>query len=324
MFRFADISYEEKERLVHQTATILSEYQVDPINEPVLLNVDKDAYHQAESFSNMLYTTFQGEFKTMLEEYKRNKQQIDKLNKILHRADEEEGSDRIVKLKEQLSKIEQNIIDADNQALELSTLKAAKSQEKEKLQTQYDKYHASMMVREKIKEKSELISVLINEISDYLSKIRPLKNKSIETRVKRIFNSLMHKNDFVDKILLETEDSDFEVRLYKADNEIQKKSLSKGEQQLYASALLMALVEETGIEFPVFIDSPLQKFDKKHAERIITDFYPKVSSQVVLLPIADKELTPEEETLMEPNVRGRYCIINDGMHSSIKKICSNR
>lgn len=324
VFRFADISHDEKERLVFQTATILSEYQVDPINEPVLLNVDKEAYHQAESFSNMLYTTFQGEFKTMLEEYKRNKQQIDKLNKILHRADVEEGSDRIVKLKKQLAKIEKDIIDADNQVLEHNALKAAKNQEKEKFQAQYDKYHASMMVREKNKEKSELISVLINEISDYLTKIRPLKNKSIETRVKRILNSLMHKNDFVDKIFLETEDNDFEVRLYKAENEIQKKSLSKGEQQLYASALLMALVEEAGIEFPVFIDSPLQKFDKKHAERIITDFYPKVSNQVVLLPIADKELTPEEEMLMQPNVKGRYCIINDGMHSSIKKICSNR
>jgi hypothetical protein len=37
------------------------------------------------------------------------------------------------------------------------------------------------------------------------------------------------------------------------DEIIDKDSLSKGEQQLYATALLKALVDESGIKFPVFI-----------------------------------------------------------------------
>ena len=196
--------------------------------------------------------------------------------------------------------------------------------EKERLQKQYNVYQASMKVREKNIEKSDLTIVLINEISDYLQQLRSLRNKSIEKHIKNILNMLMHKSDFVDKVKLETEDNDFDVRLFSSDNEIQKSALSKGEQQLYASALLMALVEESGILFPVFIDSPLQKFDKKHAERIITDFYPRVSSQVVLLPIVEKELTAEEENLMRPMVKARYSISNDGMHSKIEEVCLNR
>ena len=73
--------------------------------------------------------------------------------------------------------------------------------------------------------------------------------------------------------------------------EIPKESLSMGEKQLYATALLKALVDESGIKFPVFIDSPLQKFDKYHSKNIIKEFYPAISEQVVLFPLLEKELS---------------------------------
>lgn len=53
-----------------------------------------------------------------------------------------------------------------------------------------------------------------------------------------------------------------------------------GERQMYASALLSSLVDESEIEFPVFIDSPMQKFDEQHAENIIKYFYPNVSWKI--------------------------------------------
>ena len=319
MINHAGFIDDQRILLLNQIETILHEYQVETIDEPALLDVDKDMRDKIAGVSNVLNTTFQHEFKIMLDDYKRNKQRIDQLNKILYRATEEDGNDRIVVLKKQLSEVQQNITELDNQLLELGVEKATKTEEKLKMQKQFDVYRASMIVRENNKEKSELTSVLINEISEYLQQLRSLRNKSIEKHIKRILNMLMHKSDFVDKVLLETENGDFDVRLFSSGKEIQKSALSKGEQQLYASALLMALVEESGIMFPVFIDSPLQKFDKKHAERIITDFYPKVSTQVVLLPIVGKELTKEEEKLMRPMVKEKYSIVNDGKHSKIEK-----
>lgn len=315
---------DQKNKTVRQIETILLEYQVETIDEPMSLDVDKDTYDKISGVSDTIHTTFQHEFKNMLDDYKRNKQRIDQLNKILHRAAEEEENDRIVELKEQLLEIRQIISELDDRLLDLGVAKATKTLEKQKMQKQYNVYQASMTVRESNKEKSELISALISEISDYLQQLRSLRNKSIEKRINKILNMLMHKSDFVDRVQLETEDGDFNVRLFSSDNEILKSALSKGEQQLYASALLMALVEESGILFPVFIDSPLQKFDKKHSERIIMDFYPRVSSQVVLLPIFEKELTPEEEKLMRPMVKARYSIVNDGMHSKIEEVCLSR
>ena len=89
---------------------------------------------------------------------------------------------------------------------------------------------------------------------------------------------------------------------------IDKDSMSKGEQQLYATALLKALVDESGINFPVFIDSPLQKFDKEHSSNVIQQFYPSISDQVVLFPLLEKELSMDEFELLKPNLSGVYLI----------------
>ena len=318
-----DMAANNKDLLLRQIETMLSEYHVESVNEPVLLEMDKEAHNQMESISTMLYTTFKTDFKAKFEEYKRNKQQIERLNKLLRRTAEEDGDEKIVALKKQLASLQHIIAEQDRLVLDLSVKKATVTLDLQKLKKQYDSYQVSLKVREDNNEKSELTTILIDELSDYLHQLRLMKSKSIERRIKRILNTLMHKSDFVDRVQLFTENGDFDVRLFSSDVEIHKNALSKGEQQLYATALLMALVEESGIVFPVFIDSPLQKFDKKHAERIIMDFYPKVSSQVVLLPIADKELTQEEETLVMPMVREQYRIVNNGMHSIIEKVCSN-
>ncbi|WP_417854903.1 hypothetical protein [Xanthomarina gelatinilytica] len=104
---------------------------------------------------------------------------------------------------------------------------------------------------------------------------------------------------------------DVDISLYNNRNEkIDKGSLSMGERQMYASALLKALVDESDIEFPVFIDSPMQKFDADHAQNVIKEFYPNVSKQVVLFPLLHKELTVSEFNLLKPKISKVYLIHN--------------
>ena len=79
---------------------------------------------------------------------------------------------------------------------------------------------------------------------------------------------------------------------------------------MYASALLNSLVDESDIEFPVFIDSPMQKFDEQHAENIIKHFYPNVSKQVVIFPLINKELTEKEYNQLSSKVCRTFLINN--------------
>ena len=117
----------------------------------------------------------------------------------------------------------------------------------------------------------------------------------------------MHNKEFISKMNIKISDDILDILLFdKKGNEIKKEDLSKGEQQLYATALLKALVEESGIEFPVIIDSPLQKFDDKHSRNVITKFYPKISKQVVILPLRNKELSHQEYKLLLKNIGCAY------------------
>ena len=73
---------------------------------------------------------------------------------------------------------------------------------------------------------------------------------------------------------------------------------------------MRGLVEESQIEFPVFIDSPMQKFDEEHAENIIRYFYPNIADQVILFPLINKEMTRREYKMLLPRVAQTYLIHN--------------
>ena len=168
-------------------------------------------------------------------------------------------------------------------------------------------------------KKDSLVEQLINELNIFLYSLKQEKKYSLEHRICKIMNTLMHKEDFVDKVNVLIIDDGIDINLYMRDGKlIRKDSLSKGEQQLYATSILKAFVEESGIEFPIFIDSPLQKFDKSHSNRIITEFYPTISKQVILFPLLHKELTKQELELMKPLINSTYLIMNENTHSYFK------
>ena len=130
---------------------------------------------------------------------------------------------------------------------------------------------------------------------------------------------LMHKKNFVKRVEVDinSNNDDVDISLYRDNNvKLGKTSLSMGERQLFSSALLKSLIDESDIEFPVFIDSPMQKFDGQHAKSVITEYYPNVSKQVILFPLLLKELTAEEYELLKPKVCKAYLIQNETNEAS--------
>ena len=170
-------------------------------------------------------------------------------------------------------------------------------------------------------KKLHLSQKVYDKLSIITDKIKTKKNYSLEKSILLGMNSLMHKSDFIEKVSIEIFEDYLDINLIdKSGNKIDKESLSKGEQQLYATSILKSLVEESGINFPIFVDSPLQKFDKEHSENIIRRFYPSISKQVVLFPLMEKELTFDEFKLMEKNITSIHKIINTEGSSKIEKI----
>jgi len=175
------------------------------------------------------------------------------------------------------------------------------------------------------KRKLELSEKVLKRLENITERIKVEKKYSLEKSILIGLNSLMHKSNFIEKVKIEIHQDYLEIHLIDTDGQyIDKESMSKGEQQLYATSILKSLVEESGITFPIFVDSPLQKFDKEHSENIIQKFYPKISKQVVLFPLVEKEITFEEYKLMEKNISSLHKIINQNGNSDIIKVKSKK
>ncbi|WP_434339574.1 DNA sulfur modification protein DndD [Motilimonas cestriensis] len=90
-------------------------------------------------------------------------------------------------------------------------------------------------------------------------------------------------------------------------NPMSPSRLSAGERQLLAIAILWGLAEASGKEIPTVIDTPLGRLDGKHRTKLINSYFPKASSQVILLS-TDEEITGQYYTQLKPAICREYHI----------------
>jgi DNA sulfur modification protein DndD len=160
-------------------------------------------------------------------------------------------------------------------------------------------------------EKDEYLTSRIQKIKKFITQFKDKKKVSLEKQILEGLQTLMHKKGFINEVKVNITDEIIDIDLVNnKTGVIPKQGLSKGEQQMYATALLHGLVAESEIEFPVFIDSPMQKFDEEHAENIIKYFYPTISDQVILFPLVNKELTQREFKMLETKIAKAFLITN--------------
>lgn len=271
-------------------------------------------------FENIKYSYSQV-FKQLVKEDKNNKIFLSKTSRKISQAESNENDLLIKEIRSAKTKIEKAIFEIEKDNRIISEEIGSYQREltiKSKLKSELSK---RVSVDESDRIKDELAERLISELDNFLSKLKSEKKVSLEINIRHELNKLMHKVDFINSIQVDIQGDIIDVRLFDKDRiEIKKESLSKGEQQLYATAILKALVDESEIKFPIFIDSPLQKFDKKHSYKIITEFYPTVSEQVVIFPLLEKELSEIEYQAMLPFVRSSYIIRNNSNNSCLQHV----
>jgi len=207
-------------------------------------------------------------------------------------------------LDKEVIRIEDTISSLDREIGELTNEKTQKGKLIETLSRK-------LKVSQNNVEKDEIITRNIGNLKDFITKFKAKKKESLEEQILSGLNTLLHKKGFIKKVDVEIIGDDIDIVLKNArGEEIKKESLSKGEQQMYATALLRGLVEESDIQFPVFIDSPMQKFDEQHAENIVKYFYPNISDQVVIFPLINKELTEREFNILSKHIAQTFLIHN--------------
>ena len=300
---------------------ILDSYKEEEQQNEPLLDVNRDEYNESQSIFSNLTTTYRVEFEHLADDNKKNKQTMNRVQQKLASMQANESDEIIKQIRAEKSEIEKQIKKLEEDIRGLYVRHGSISQDLNTCKKQISELSKRVSLDDSDVKKDALANKLIESLDAFLRNLKSEKKSSLERRLKGIMNALMHKEDFIGNVAVDVQEDGIDIVLYTSTGEIiRKESLSKGEQQLYATSLLKALVEESGIEFPVFIDSPLQKFDKSHSSKIITEFYPSISKQVVLFPLLHKELTEDELGIMMPLVQSAYLIKNEVDHSYFKQV----
>lgn len=286
-------------------------------DQKVLLAMTETEQNEFDAIFNNLRFSFRQTFRQLVKDYKNNRTFFNKVTRQISEAESKENDLLIREIRKEKTLIDKRLNDIDAEVLRLTldigglqrdlTVKAKQEAETAKL----------VRLEDSDRQKDETAARLIDKLSRFLTRLKQDKKTSLETGIKTELNKLMHKEGFVNRVVVTVENELIDIFLYdQQDDIIPKESLSKGEQQLYATALLKALVDESNIRFPIFIDSPLQKFDTDHTRNIISEFYPYISEQVVLFPLLKKELTENEYNAFRDTVAQAYLIQHNSLTGS--------
>ncbi|MDI5897656.1 hypothetical protein QLS81_06365 [Flavobacterium sp. XS2P67] len=287
--------------------------------EKVLLDFNEVQFRNFEAVYNNIKGAFSSQFNAVVQEEKNNRILLSRVFQKIRQAEARKDNHLAQKLREEKITVDAKIVvltnDKNNLIEELGGLKTRLASNS-KVLSEYEKNFKLIKTDQKKYEVTENLLIKINTI---IHKIKEDKKYSLQKSIMLGLKKIMHKSDFIYNVRVNVVDDVMDIDLLdKNDEIIDKDSLSKGEQQLYATALLKALVDESGIKFPVFIDSPLQKFDKYHSKNIIKEFYPAISEQVVLFPLLEKELSELEYEFLKPSVNKVFVIENNNEGSSFK------
>lgn len=285
-----------------------------------LLNFDDQTSSSIISLYDYLESDFKEELTELRDQEKRQKHIFYKINRQISEAEARKDNPDVVVLRKQREKVIENI---EKKSIAKGTL----------IEELIELNRVSSSVHKQLSEKEKGLNIIKQDIAKYkttdnllakvstlITRIKDQKKLSLEGALQEGLSELMHK-DLVKGAQVSISEEILDIELIdKYGKKIRKDTLSKGEQQLYASALLKALVSESGINFPVFIDSPMQKFDKHHSKRIIQKFYPNISEQVVIFPLLEKELTKDEFNQLEPHLKSTFYISHGQNGSQLHEI----
>jgi len=125
--------------------------------------------------------------------------------------------------------------------------------------------------------------------------LRAYRAAVLQRNVKRLsqlilesFQSITRKPKMFERI--EISPDDYRLSLFDhSGNQIPSHQLSAGERQLLAVSILWGLSRASGRSLPAIIDTPLGRLDGHHRDKLVKNYFPKASHQVILLS-TDREI----------------------------------
>jgi DNA sulfur modification protein DndD len=275
------------------------------------LNLSKPDSELVQSVYKKIAFGFGKEYLLRLDQLKKETQDLEALNTQWKAYDFQASSEDTSSLKEEKNRLKKKISDLKKRNIDLERIISELDTSKRDSQNKVYKLRSLLEKSAELDKKIKLLDTTTLNLKNVIIKIKQEKKKLLQNSTLEWIKKIFHKDNFINKVDIEFERDKIglRVRLYASMlTEIELSSLSMGERQLFVTALLKALITESGVQFPVFIDSPLQKLDQVHAANLVKYFYPEAARQVILLPLPHNELRQEEFELLKPHIDKCYVL----------------
>lgn len=287
-----------------------------------LSNADKELVYKT---SELLKQQSKELFESTISEFNATQVAINEKQRQLKMIDsdlEDETILETVTLKDEAERKLENLI-AENGALENQKDKLLK--DNVRLNQQYNLLLQKSSGNKIIKEKIAKAKKYIVSLQTFIDNQKRSKKEALADNLLSELKKLMHKmqdgnSSFIEdaRIDILPDGKGLKISVLDSDgNEIPKESFSTGEKQIYISCLIKAILSESIQNFPIFIDTPLGRLDHEHIENILNNYYPDLSSQVVLLA-TNNEITPRRYSSIYSKVSKSYLIVNENKKSTFK------
>lgn len=152
--------------------------------------------------------------------------------------------------------------------------------------------------------RAELATRVGRALQQYEEQLLDRKLAHLQAEFVSRFNHLARKGDFVADVRIDR--TSFDATLIdRSGREIRKSSLSAGEKQIYAIAMLWALARTSGRPLPMIVDTPLARLDSEHRIALVDRYFPDASHQVIVLS-TDTEVDDALLARLAPSVSHTY------------------
>ncbi len=175
-------------------------------------------------------------------------------------------------------------------------------------------------VSKETEKQKKVLTNYIKTLNQFIESQKQQKKESLQKNLLAELKKLLNKPNLISEVEINilSNNLGLEIKLYNQNKRETNPStdLSKGEQQLYISALLKAILIESVYELPVFIDTPLGRLDQEHRDNILTNYYPELSEQVVILS-TNTEIRVSDFPKIEKHIARTYRLENSNNKTAI-------
>jgi len=296
-----DVPLETREQLIQNISSVFSSAEKE--NEKSLFNFSTLESSSIMSLIDNLNSAYLEPLKTASLEYSKVLDDLQKIDISLVNApnDDEIGPliNDLNKLHEQQGILKNEIEHLEQQVTTKSAyLKMINVKLRNILVDKYKDKNAGIQ--------AELATKVQKVLDEYIEKLKVKKLELLEVYLLEEIQRLMHKENLITKVTVDKHS--FEINLHDKDGNITPKDLlSKGEKQMYATAVLLALARTSGKPLPFMIDTPLARLDVGHRDNLIHKFFPSASHQTVIFS-TDSEIDANYYSKMKPYISRSYAM----------------